>query len=333
MSRTLVALCAGAGSCYGRAVSASDSAGFAHDVLFHGSDEQLLAAAEPFLRAGLAADETVLLACDERHTALLMDALGGDDRIGILPRRDVYQRVPAALAAYQTLMEQQLAAGAHRVRVLGELDFDGRLVDRSEWMRYEAVVNRSLAPYPMWGVCMYDTLRLPATVLAAAELTHPNILTPTHRGPNARYLDPIEFLRQSAEVGPDPLEASRPALVADEDTDLRDLRSDLHSALASSALPVEVVEGFVFAINEVVTNAMRHGRPPMRLRLWSSPSRAVCTVTDDGPGFDDPFAGYLLASREYTSRGGLGLWLARQLCDQVSIAWTAEGFTVRLALG
>ena len=70
----------------------------------------------------------------------------------------------------------------------------------------------------------------------------------------------------------------------------------------------------------------------MRIRLWSTARQTVCTVTDAGPGFDDPLAGYLPAHGGDMSRGGMGLWLARQLCDQVTLARTPDGFTVRLVL-
>ena len=51
-----------------------------------------------------------------------------------------------------------------------------------------------------------------------------------------------------------------------------------------------------------------------------------------GPGFDDPFAGYGPAHGEDLSRGGMGLWLARQLCDHVDITHDDEGVRVRLTV-
>ena len=51
----------------------------------------------------------------------------------------------------------------------------------------------------------------------------------------------------------------------------------------------------------------------------------VCTISDQGPGFDDPFAGYGPAHGEDLSRGGMGLWLARQLCDHVDITHDDDG--------
>ena len=72
------------------------------------------------------------------------------------------------------------------------------------------------------------------------------------------------------------------------------------------------------------------GAPPVDLRLWTSPEKVVCSISDRGPGIEDPFAGYGPAHGEDLSRGGMGLWLARQLCDHVDIVRRDGVLTVRL---
>jgi anti-sigma regulatory factor (Ser/Thr protein kinase) len=54
----------------------------------------------------------------------------------------------------------------------------------------------------------------------------------------------------------------------------------------------------------------------------------VCEVSDDGPGIDDPLAGFLppRAGQE----GGAGLWVARQLTRQLELVPSPHGFSVRL---
>jgi anti-sigma regulatory factor (Ser/Thr protein kinase) len=313
-------------------VSTAATGGYVHDALFYGSDDELLAAAVPFVRAGLDAGDNVVLVCAERNTALLTEALGRDPRIGSLPRAEVYHRVPAAIAAYRWMMREEMNAGARRVRVLGEVDFGAGPADWAEWTRFEAVVNRALAPYPLWGVCMYDTRRLPRQVLEDAKLTHPNLSTRTSRARNPDYIDPGEFLRRFAPEWPDPLEASQPALHIDDAVDLRLLRHNVTAAFAGSPWSPDAVDGFVVAVNEMATNARIYGRAPVRVRLWSTAGRALCAVTDQGSGFDDPYVGYVLAESEDLSRGGMGWWLARQLCDEVHATTASEGFTVRVAV-
>ena len=87
----------------------------------------------------------------------------------------------------------------------------------------------------------------------------------------------------------------------------------------------------VFTVSEAVTNALIHGRPPVRFRLWTAPDRIVATVTDRGDGPADPLAGLLPVTDPCS--GGLGLWLTHQLCSHVTLDTTDDGFTIRLVVG
>jgi anti-sigma regulatory factor (Ser/Thr protein kinase) len=268
----------------------------------------------------------------ERTAALLRDALDGDPPVRFASSAEVYRRPPQTALAFRELLQREVAAGTRRVRVIGETVFGEHPATWSKWTHYEAVINHALAPYPAWGVCIFDTRRLPGEVLAAAELTHPYVRTATSRAANPRYVEPAEVLHRLPDAGPDPLEATQPALEVADLTDLWRLHQQLHDALAGAALTAETKGEFVFAVTEVATNALRHGRPPVRVRAWVTPGRLLCTVIDHGAGIDDPFAGYLPAHSN-PARGGQGLWLARSLCDHITFHRTAEGFTVRLATG
>jgi anti-sigma regulatory factor (Ser/Thr protein kinase) len=304
--------------------------GYVHDALLYGADEELLRDAVPFLRAGVEAGETTMVVGTERTAALLRDGLDGDPPVRFASSSEVYRRAPQTILAFRKLLESEVAAGTRRVRVVGEVVFGEHPAAWSKWTHYEAVINHALAPYPAWGVCIFDTRRLPSEVLAAAELTHPYLRAGASRVSNPRYLDPGEFLRRPPDAGSDPLEATQPVLDVADLTDLWRLRQQLHAAVPASALASETQGEFVFAVSEVATNALRHGRRPVRVRAWVTPGRLRCTVTDHGAGIDDPLAGYLPVHSD-PSRHGLGLWLARSLCDHITFGRTAEGFTVRLA--
>ena len=96
-------------------------------------------------------------------------------------------------------------------------------------------------------------------------------------------------------------------------------------------LDATAIEDLVFAVSEAVTNAVAHGRPPVRFRLWTAPDRIVATVTDRGDGPADPFVGLLPVTDSCSA--GLGLWLTHQLCSHVTLHTTDEGFTIRLVVG
>ena len=295
------------------------SGGFPHDALLYDSVDHLVATIVPFVRDGLDAGDAAVLAVRADSTALLREALGDDPRVVVLDEDRVYgPRTPAAITSFRRLAKEYGPGGGRRVRVVGEIDFGPTERDWLEWERYESVINEALRGWDLWGVCVYDTHRHPAAVLESARRTHGQLVTPTSRTPNPAYTDPATYLR-SLPVPDEPLERTPPRLSAGDVTDFIGLRHAVAAELAGIAAPADLVEDFLLAVDEMTSNAVRHGLPPVSLRLWTAPDRVVCTITDGGPGWDDPFAGYGPAHGEDLSRGGMGLWLARQLCDHVDI--------------
>jgi anti-sigma regulatory factor (Ser/Thr protein kinase) len=96
-------------------------------------------------------------------------------------------------------------------------------------------------------------------------------------------------------------------------------------------VPLGQVADLTVAVSEAVTNAMVHGRAPVRMRVWNGGDRIVVTVTDTGPGPKDPFAGLLPAEDSATS--GRGLWITNQSVNHVSYGRTPDGFTIRMVAG
>lgn len=114
-----------------------------------------------------------------------------------------------------------------------------------------------------------------------------------------------------------------------EDPEPVEARRATRRLLAQASLDHETEEGLVGAVSEVVTNAVLHGAPPVRVLGWAQDGQAVITVTDQGNGPADPEAGLQPASRR-PGEGGFGLWLAHQMCREVTMGRHADGFTVRL---
>ncbi len=305
--------------------------GFIHDALLYGTPGELVEAVVPFLRDGLAAGDAAVLAVGPENTAVLREALGGDDRVLVLERHALYRsRTPTAITAFRQLAEKRAAPG-RRVRVIGEVDFGATSADRAEWQRYESVINHAFAASPLWGLCLFDTARLPAPVLDTARHTHRNLHTPAGRSENPEFVDPAAYLR-TLPVPDEPLESTPPVLAEDAVTDYAGLRHAVRDRLATVDGPADLIEDYLLAVDEMTSNAVRHGVAPIGVRLWVAPRRLVCTVSDAGTGWDDPFAGYGPAHGEDLSHGGMGLWLARQLCDHVAIRRGPTGTSVRLTV-
>ncbi|SFQ04078.1 Anti-sigma regulatory factor (Ser/Thr protein kinase) [Amycolatopsis arida] len=315
-----------------RSGAAAGSEGYFHQTGFYGSDDEFLALVIPFLEGGRDAGEPTLAAFDQRNERLVRGALADPEGISFVPNDVQYARPASAIRSYQRLVDEHMAAGAEQIRITGDVPHPGMGAPWDWWARYEAAINHALAPYPLWGLCPYDTRTTPDEVLADVARTHPHLATVDglHHA-NDRYEDATGFLSRHSPGHVDPLELS-PPLVTLVDPAPKAARHAAAELGATAALPATHREDLVMAASEVVTNAVRHGRPPVELRGWATTGRAVLTVTDRGDGPHDPFAG-LLPARPRGSTGGLGLWVVHQICDYVTLHRHDDGFTVRLVAG
>lgn len=305
---------------------------YRHDALLYDSPGQLAEVAVPFLLDGLAVGDAAVVATGAGTAALIREAVEGNPLVHVLDRADVYRaRTPAAITTFRRMAEQRVSEGVRQVRVVGEVDFGPTERDWLEWQRYEAVINDALAGWPLWGLCVFDTRRLPDQLLDAALQTHSRVATTGGCEVNPRFTEPAEYLRRLP-VPDEPLEATPPRLHASSVADFASLRRALAAELAGVAADEDLLQDFLLAVDEMTSNALRHGGRPVDLRLWVAADRVVCTIGDRGAGWDDPFAGYGPAHGEDLSRGGMGLWLARQLCDHVDITTGPDGALVRLTV-
>ncbi|SDY70674.1 Anti-sigma regulatory factor (Ser/Thr protein kinase) [Modestobacter sp. DSM 44400] len=304
-----------------------------HRALIADTDADLVTGVEAFVRAGLAAGQPVVVACTEETAALLRAALRDYPKTQWAEWSDVFgSGAAAAVTAVRRLAERHRTPGSPLVRVVLE-PFAGPDPDTwREWQRYEAVLDHEVADELVLTLCVTDTRRVPQPLVGAARATHPVLVMEVGERSNPDHMEPEDFL-ESLPVPAEPLEDTEPLLQADAVRDLRGLRRELAERAADATVAPgsqPALEDFLLAVDEMTTNALRHGRPPVNLRLWASPERLVCTITDRGAGFEDPFIGYGPAHGDDLSLGGMGLWLARQLCDHVDITPDGTGVQVRL---
>jgi anti-sigma regulatory factor (Ser/Thr protein kinase) len=303
-----------------------------HDVLLFGSDDELVAATTPFVLDGVAAGDFVIVYGGDRHVAVLRDAFD-DPRVHFDTGTDIYRSATSAIAEYQRICERENSAG-RRVRATGPLSFGDNPVIRAQWMQYEALVNRALRPYRFFGLCRYDTRTTPPELLDIAFQTHHHVVTTEGTFHNDGKRTEDQLLRDLAPTDePDPLETTPPVLAIDDISAPGPVRHEVLRALLSGGVPLVRADGFVTAISEVVTNAVQHGRPQVIVRLYGDRHRWLCAVTDDGPGISDPYTGIDSPFVGNPDRNGMGLWVARQLCDQLTITTgPTGGATVRVSV-
>ena len=109
------------------------------------------------------------------------------------------------------------------------------------------------------------------------------------------------------------------------------VRHQVTDALRSVGLAGDRLHGFVLAVNEVITNVVLHAGGYGRVVLWLTGGSAWCTVTDSGPGIPDHFLGPAEMPEAFEV-GGRGIWLAYQLCDEVTMATGPIGTTVGMRI-
>lgn len=121
-------------------------------------------------------------------------------------------------------------------------------------------------------------------------------------------------------------------LQADFDSErVADVRRVLTGRLLAAGLGGERLDDFVTAVNEAMTNAIRHGGGWGELWLWRR-QHLVCEIRDHGPGFPDPLLTIPTARPRPSANGGMGLWLAHELADSFEVHSGADGVRVRLTM-
>lgn len=304
---------------------------FSHTAALYGSSEEFLATVVPFVAEGLAAGEPTLVVLDVHLERLLHRALGPAPALIRLDWAEHYTHPFAALNGGHTLVLAHLAAGAKRVRVVGEPPYTVASSPWEGWARFEAAINHVFAKLPVCVLCPYDTRVISAEVRADVEHTHGELLRVSGRRPSPCYTDPDVFLAERARSDAALLDGRVPD-VRLRDPTIAQARHAVGALAATTSLSPSRVQDAMLAVSEVVTNAIVYGQSPVEVRAWRGDDGVAVRVHDRGPGPGDPFAGLLPADSGGIS-GGLGLWLAHRVSDTVSLAEDETGFAVQLVVG
>ncbi|MEV4707294.1 ATP-binding protein [Actinoplanes sp. NPDC049316] len=105
------------------------------------------------------------------------------------------------------------------------------------------------------------------------------------------------------------------------------LRHAVAAEAGGAGLTGDRLDDFVVAVNELLTNAVRHGGGTGHLTLWCEAYAVTCEVADRGAG-----AGPLPREKPAPDQpGGWGLYLVRELTDTFVIKSGPEGTAVRIS--
>jgi PAS domain S-box-containing protein len=183
----------------------------AHLCLIYETQEEQLAAALPYLRAGLERGEKCFYIADENTASAVLDALhkGGTDvnrylRSGALTlasKNDVFRKTgrfdaDLLIPFWIEAAAQAEAEGFPGLRVLPEMTWtlgDGGVPARL--IEFESKVNHMCRDHKITGICQYKRAGFPPEVLLGVLRTHPIVVYGGLVAKNPYYVPPEELLK------------------------------------------------------------------------------------------------------------------------------------------
>jgi anti-sigma regulatory factor (Ser/Thr protein kinase) len=294
---------------------------YRHGLLLHDTDEELIAGTRAFVGRGLASGADVLVHGTRERVDLMRAVLGAHPRLTYDFDEALYEAPMRTLFAYQHALAAR--PEPREFWVTGTVPRGLDAAEQAAWHRYESVVDETLGTYPFAALCTYDTRDRPASVIEAALASHRTVNVDLTDRDNTRYVEPAAFLAGPLAQRPGPPAAWPTAATVIHGPDHLSAARDLvrSEAYRLSAVSPRTIERFRVAVNEIVSNGLLHGRPPVHVTVWTDVGSLTCLVEDAGPGQLDPMAGY----RHPDGANHLGLWVSRQLVDDLVIGSSPTG--------
>ncbi|MEV4656898.1 sensor histidine kinase [Micromonospora sp. NPDC049301] len=304
---------------------ATRSDSFAHPALFYADQDEYLAGTVPFIRAGLTADEPVMVAVPGDNLDHIRTALGADAGRVQLHDMSVAGRNPGRIIP-GVLLAFAAAHAGRRVRIIGEPIWAGRTAtEYPACAQHEALINAAFVGRPATILCPYDTSRLDRRWLDDAHRTHPTLHLDGVVRESPHYTDPVAVAAGFNLPLQDP-----PAQATTITIDLHALsliRRVVTAEATAAGLSPDRVSDLTLAVSELAANTVRHTAAGGTLAVWTDDTRVICQLTDTGH-ITNPLAGRIPVPPQQT--GSRGLLLVNQLCDLVRVHTVPGATTIRL---
>ncbi len=151
---------------------------FRHEALFYAGEHEFVERTTAFVRAGLEADEPVLVMALAPKVRALRADLGVDAaRVLWADVAEVGANPARLIPAWRSFVKEHAVAGRW-VRGVGEPIWAERTPEELvECQRHETLLNIAFADSPFLSMlCLYDTEALSASVIAEAMRSHPLVI-------------------------------------------------------------------------------------------------------------------------------------------------------------
>jgi anti-sigma regulatory factor (Ser/Thr protein kinase) len=100
------------------------------------------------------------------------------------------------------------------------------------------------------------------------------------------------------------------------------VREQVAACAAAAGVPEDRAVDVILAVHELAANAVRHGAGSGRLQIHAANGALRCEVSDAGPG-----------AGPWPLRQGHGLWIVREVADQVTMSSRPSGSQVTAVFG
>ena len=280
---------------------------FEHVAVYHAGDDDLADRLAPEIARALAAGDAVLVCSSQGVWRRISARLGAASEAVEYVADDVrYGHPNVSMRLLHDFVRDRMRDGSGAAWSIGAIPYDGDETRNADWMRYEQAVNDVLQHLPLRAVCTYDVTTTRPELLDEARCVHSNgddTDQPRSHGGSLGTVPPI--------VVP----ATEPLLRRH----VHSCRSARHNVAEAyrELLGEDALGELTLIVSEIVSNALRHGAPPVIVSAWydAATSTSVVDVSDHGHGIDDPFVDLRPPRRR---PGGAGMWIVGQLSDRVT---------------
>jgi anti-sigma regulatory factor (Ser/Thr protein kinase) len=296
-------------------VSAAHPPASEHRALLYDGADHFVRASEGFVRAGLERDEPVWVITGSPRIDALLETLGDDAAaLELTPGSEWFRNAARTLTTLSSRLDDHDGPGA--IHALGEIPWQSMVSStQREWVRVEALLDEQMAGHTVRMLCAYDAQRLPESVLEHARRTHAVLDEAGGVVPSPSYA-PGAVL---GELHALPLEPAPDSAASLQFDDRPAPARDFVTARASEAgLTAPALDDLRVAAGEIVNNAILHGRRPHWVHVWATDDELLCEVQDAGAGIASTVTGFVIPPLD--APAGRGVWIARQLCDQLEVA-------------
>jgi anti-sigma regulatory factor (Ser/Thr protein kinase) len=303
---------------------------FHHEAFFYADGDEFLAGTVPFLRTGLEAGESAMVAVTKtRAEALKAELDDAAESVRFVEMEEVGRNPARIIPAWHRFVDEH-GGGDLPIRGIGEPIWPQRSpAEIDECERHETLLNYAFWDGPAWRLlCPYDSAGLDDDVLEAACGSHAFVSgsASSQLEGSGLAVDAGAAAPFAGALPPPPADAKRFDF---DQAALHEARVLVAAEGGRAGLSSDRVFDLVATVGELTANSVMHGGGRGELSVWREDGALVVEVEDRGL-IEEPLTGRLRPSG--FQMAGRGLWMVNHLCDLAQVRSGADGTTVRVRM-